>query len=236
MFSLNRQKKRILERLSIIEKDKIYDNYFEILDIKIKSKDHCLIDYGVVKDVLKFRDKIMNVLNCDYEKIKKDKKIKIYGGHELISWLLFNNELNIHMTYYAKGPKEEVNLFARAHEETHSLHAMKELNLLEKKLIEIRTPIKLNENIKDIYQCDDFEKELIANIGGFYALQKNNLNREKRMDMSVYSISGIFSSIIYELAIEYPELADLFFKRIIEENRIIKNEFELYKKFESVLI
>src|SRR3989344_998861 len=132
----------------MMEKDKIYNNYFEMLDIRIKSKNHLLIDYGFVKDALKFHNKIIKTLHCDYncKKIKKDKKIRTRGGHDLILYTLPDNELNVHMIYYIKTAQKDLNIFIRAHEETHSLHAMKKLSLLEKKLIEINTPIKLNEN------------------------------------------------------------------------------------------
>lgn len=148
------------------------------LNISFEAPDNILFrDDGIVDDKGFHTKEVYKEYGAHlswYQNIRWNKIIsKIIsssGGTHLNIPLINDREINI--IYYMK-PKlsPEINFpFIRGHEETHALHYMGHINLLLEKL-----PCKYDVN-SNPRKCTLHEKELIADLGGLYALQLTGYN------------------------------------------------------------
>ena len=86
--------------------------------------------------------------------------------------------------FYTHNSNPVLENFARAHEETHFLHAVKRLSLLEevaRKTVGVEIPFDNFMKISDKFE----RKETIANLGGFFSVHKN-YGIEKVKDLPSY--------------------------------------------------
>ena len=88
------------------------------------------------------------------------RSVPLTRGDDII-WVIF---------YEHTDPTNEV--FRRAHEETHVLHGIGQIHLLQRKLAERGLNINLGR-YKDFDAHSGDENEIVANIGALYALEKN---------------------------------------------------------------
>lgn len=168
---------------------------FKTLGISL-NKNNCYLRYdGFVSDLEEHTRKVL--LEFDV-----DPKVAEEGYKELLS---YHSDLSLHdgrllctsnkdetiynyVIFFKNTNNRLLNTFNKGHEETHALHCMDELHLLEKKLRNSHIPIGLSD-FYNYKECSEQDQELVANIGGFYGLQR------KKFDMS-YVFSHEFSPSI----------------------------------------
>lgn len=83
------------------------------------------------------------------------------------TWILF---------YEHSDPTTEA--FRRGHEETHVLHAIGQIELLQQCLEQKGLDINLWRYV-NYKECSEDEKELVANIGALYVLENNGVDIAK---------------------------------------------------------
>lgn len=142
---------------------------FSALEIQVQSNSSLFRDDSFVKHMGKHFDKVL-------KDIKKRKVITIENfsrpdrntnGKYMIGYFSTHVE---HIIFYEDLRDDFKNLVIRAHEETHVLHQLGLIEVLERELRKEGLMINLRKH-KDPYSSDP---EYVANIGGLYALSKTN--------------------------------------------------------------
>ncbi len=149
---------------------------FSTLGITIESELYSLRDDGFIED-----------MGAHIEKVFQD------GFGNLIGYKEFTKHIPridkdtppaVYMCIHRKGEMERKyvifykhtdalsEIYRRSHEETHVLHHIGQIALLQEKLNEVSVQIDLMK-YPDYDKCSVYERELVANIGSLYALQKN---------------------------------------------------------------
>lgn len=143
---------------------------FSVLEIIAESENHSLRDDGFVPDVTEHTKKIyrdcmgseegMEEYIAAYDsKNPRGRCLPLSSGNDRV-WVIF---------YEHADPTAEV--WIRAHEETHVLHAIGQIHLLQQKLAQRGLDIDLGK-YADLDTCSKNQKELVAYIGSLYRLEK----------------------------------------------------------------
>ncbi|MBR9704838.1 hypothetical protein GOV12_05480 [Candidatus Pacearchaeota archaeon] len=156
---------------------------FEILRIKTKSNYHQFRDDGFVDNMFDHYRKIWKEMHGSLDSFDDHVKRSdgIYDTDKnrtkepegaALNYLLQNGKLWI--IFYKKfSPREKIR--KRAHEETHVLHGTWNLSLLEEKMKKLGVNIPLT-CFPDYSSCSEEEKEIVASLGGYYALHKRGID------------------------------------------------------------
>ena len=148
------------------------------------NKNNCSLRYdGFVSDLEEHTRKVLLEFGATQEEIKNaynkgplamEPDLSLHEGRFICT--SDDDETVFNYVIFFKNKNNRLtNTFSKAHEETHVLHHMGELHLLEKKLRASRAIINLSD-FYDYKKCNSQDHELVANIGGFYGLQRNNFN------------------------------------------------------------
>ncbi|MEK6820242.1 MAG: hypothetical protein AABX71_00850 [Nanoarchaeota archaeon] len=137
----------------------------KVLGIKFQSENYCFRDDGFVEDIHAHARKVNQEFGDDpasYDlEVSLNEKLPLVGG--LTRVRNASQPIPVIICYYHQdSPLKEI--FVRGHEETHALQEMGRLHLLQERLVALRLKI-------DIGAYSD--NELIADIGGLYAVIKH---------------------------------------------------------------
>lgn len=147
---------------------------FFVLDIDLESRNRELQDEGFVSDISEHAKKVYQRLmkSLDgFEETHNDEILRHSNGYTMA---FGNDEANLWLwiIFYTHNEDPLVELATRAHEETHALHGMGKIDLLQKKLAKVGVNINFNE-LEDFWSCNPAQRELIAIIGSLLVLQKS---------------------------------------------------------------
>lgn len=149
---------------------------FSMLELTVESEIHSLRDDGFVPDITEHTKKVY----LEFWGTDKGLEEAVAGldANPGGRYILFKEGETITAVIFYKyeGPLTEI--LRRAHEETHVLHAIGRLDLLEERLHQLGVQIDLTK-YSDFDTCTELEREVVANIGGFYALQRRGADITK---------------------------------------------------------
>lgn len=165
-----------------------YRSRFSVLDIDLENRNRELQDEGFVLDVKEHARKVYQRLmkSLDgFEETHNDEILRHSNGYTMA----FGNDeadLWLWIIFYTHNDDPLIELAARAHEETHALHGIGKIGLLQKKLAEIGVNISFNE-LEDFWSCNPAQRELIAIIGSLMVLRKGGYD----LDGAVHKLEFI---------------------------------------------
>ncbi|MBI4154397.1 hypothetical protein HY501_03600 [Candidatus Woesearchaeota archaeon] len=193
--------------------------YLPMLDIHGYAPGHMLIDYGFVDDIKQHvKDALVQSYvenGCDLElaEIAAFQKLRILDNAPDLNGICHSfttlSGVQRHHLFYKKQDHPGHERFVRAHEETHALHGMGQLSLLDHKLKEIGLEFDW-KRFFDGYQCSKPEREIVAHIGGLYAVRGNICGFP-------YTLSMVTEFDIAEIAYKEASLRAEFNQRLCLE-------------------
>lgn len=151
---------------------------FPMLEIIAQSETDSLRDEGFVPnahehEIMVCKQWMGSKASEWYEEFKRKRNFLSDSDEEChgVYFSLTKDNNTIWVICYEHSDEKKVEVYRRAHEETHVLHAIGEIKLLQQKLDERGLDINLLQ-YQNYHTCSTNEKELVAHIGALYVLEK----------------------------------------------------------------
>jgi len=148
--------------------------HFQLLDILLHSSQYSLIDDGLVPDIDAHSKKLCELWNVDITALNVFQNTNAQGRYLSALFLSPDNSvIKEEIRIFCKsGNSYWDELFYRGHEETHALHLIDRIGILEDRLRMHGLNIDLRR-YSDYKNCPDTVKEIVAHIGGLCVLAKS---------------------------------------------------------------
>jgi len=150
---------------------------FSMLEIIAESENHSLRDDGFVPNISEHSRKVYREFMGNdegYEELTKQFSQTEPAGRFMY---IRNGDNNIWIIFY-KHADHGTEIVKRGHEETHVLHGIGQIELLQQLLAQKGLDISL-VRYANFEECSDDERELVANIGGLYAMENKGFDIAK---------------------------------------------------------
>ena len=151
---------------------------FSMLEILVQSEDNSFRDDGFVQDIDEKSGEIYKERGSSPRPIEGDVKPSEYTPKGRIAEVIDEDSgKRVGCTYiiFYEHSDPITELHVRGYLETQVLHFIGELNLLQQKLHQSGLKIDLTK-FPNYDECDQNDRELVAHIGGFYAMEKNGVD------------------------------------------------------------
>ena len=163
------------------------------LGITVKSPDNELRIDGVVDSIRDHAIKILRGIQCPEDKFDSTLDLIVgpfggdgFGGRAIRFELSDGN--NKWFIFYSNYSNQSIETYVRGHEETHVLHGIGQISMLQEPLRSLGVNVGLAQ-YTDCEGCTSFSKEFVASLGGLYAVRRNRLRmwvvHSKRKELNV---------------------------------------------------
>ncbi|QQG46405.1 MAG: hypothetical protein HYY55_00985 [Candidatus Niyogibacteria bacterium] len=154
--------------------DEVFRSRFSVLDINIESMSQELKDEGFVSNILEHARGVYLGFLGSTDRFEEEHDVGLLRISNGYTMCFGNDEADLWLwiIFYEHHNDPLIELAARAHEETHALHGMGKISLLQEKLADTGVNISFDE-LKDFWGCTPPQRELIAIIGSLFVLQEN---------------------------------------------------------------
>lgn len=149
------------------------------LEIDVESPDHELRIDGIVVDMRDHTIEIFQELGCPEDALES--VADYFGDHKAGGRTMkfdFPGGITKWFVFYSAVSDRSADIYLRGHEETHVLHGIGQIPLLQKPLRSHGLDIDLMQ-YADPEVCTEFDKEFVASLGGLYVLKRNELGVDR---------------------------------------------------------
>ncbi len=144
---------------------------FSMLEILAESEHHSLRDDGFVQNIDEHTRKVFREFTGNDEGYED--LVAPFSYHTVGGIYMFNKKGNNYVwVIFYEHSDPTTDAFRRGHEETHVLHAIGQIELLQQCLAQRGLDFDLRE-YSNREECSKEDRELVANIGALYVLEKN---------------------------------------------------------------
>lgn len=163
---------------------------FSMLGIIIQSESDILIDDGFTPDIEAHTDEINKKHHASSGSVYEGVPSPYTPKGRVTQLVEKPSNQSVRNTYiiFYEHSDQPTELHVRGSLETKVLHLMGKIGLLQERLQQLGLKIDL-EKYKDYGGCTQQERELVAHVGGFYVMQKNNVMQKNRFDVSAFPIN-----------------------------------------------